>query len=256
MNLFTFYFIQIIFKGELELKKITFLLVGIFLLFLSNGEKGYANAEEKKYISEHVITSLTIEDFVKAHEIMFTYYDVENLTEEELNTQAALILNGIYYSKIDGIQLLSSPDLPIPGNLNAHEIALAVANPFDAIKVYNATNTATNTTLATFVNGGADHNNANAFKHSYWNALMAKEIGNLQAQLWGTAHEKSSTDELATEMDLANNKSGRMVYAALSIINIPTDTELKNDLLKRIKDGGLVRIVNRKLVPTDGSDRK
>lgn len=55
-----------------------------------------------------------------------------------------------------------------------------------------------------------DHNDA--FRHAYWNALMADEYGTEWAHDYGTAHERIPGNNAAREaMDLYNNEVGRQI---------------------------------------------
>ena len=72
------------------------------------------------------------------------------------------------------------------------------------------------------LDGDADGGQLDAFRHSYWMALLSKEIGSKKARKLGIAHEKgnyrtfkkakledgSSPDKVATDMDLFNNERG------------------------------------------------
>ncbi len=84
---------------------------------------------------------------------------------------------------------------------------------------------------------------------------MSKAIDPPDAEAWANAHEKGSTNELDIEMDLYNNAQGRKVFTDLKSSN-PTDSELEKEVLKRVSQGKLKRIVNGKLVATNRSDRK
>ncbi|MEA5125419.1 XVIPCD domain-containing protein [Xanthomonas floridensis] len=54
-----------------------------------------------------------------------------------------------------------------------------------------------------------------AFRHTYWNALLAKEFGNEWAQAFATAHEGRPGNPANREaMDLYNNQVGRGIAAA------------------------------------------
>ena len=239
------------------MKKITFLLFGVFLLFLTNGDRSYANTEEGKYLSEDVITFLTGRDFVTAHVILNRDYDVENLTEEELNILAATILNDIYNSKFEDVQPFYSPNLPLANRLNKKEIALAALNPYEATHVYFCTDIAETAAIDIFLAGNADDTNANAFKHAYWNALMSRNIGVNAAEKWATAHEYDNPNALSTEMDLINNIHGRTAYEVLAKNNSwPSDYTTEVYILFRLDSGYLIRIVNGKLAVTDNTGKR
>lgn len=58
-----------------------------------------------------------------------------------------------------------------------------------------------------------DHNDA--FRHAYWNALMADEYGTEWAHDYGTAHERIPGNNASREaMDLYNNEVGRSIADA------------------------------------------
>ena len=80
-----------------------------------------------------------------------------------------------------------------------------------------------------------------AFRHAYWMARLAQEIGENSARSLGEAHEKENyltykkqkledgvvPDEISTEMDLYNNEEGLKLIAKGSIVS-------KNGLIYRI----------------------
>lgn len=79
-----------------------------------------------------------------------------------------------------------------------------------------------------------------AFRHAYWNALLAKKFGGQWAEQFTTAHEALPGNPGTREaMDLYNNKIGREVYA-----NNPgaSDEELANLIQEAVNDGKLVII--------------
>lgn len=217
--------------------------------------------KDSKVLTEEVASNLTPDDFVYVYHVLTSQENFDSLTEEEMNDLVVTELNNIYDKKLnDGdIQLFSG--LPTDKyKINKAEAILAAANPVVATFVYGTAEKATTRVAELFTSPNADHHNGNAFKHAYWNALMTGHllIGETWAKKWGDAHEEASTDPLATEMDLFNNAVGRQVYkdVAKDKILLPSDSDLSNEILKRIKDGKLKRIVNRKLVATDGTGRK
>ncbi len=58
--------------------------------------------------------------------------------------------------------------------------------------------------------GGSLHNGAgDAFRHCYWSALLARDIGGDNAQQFTSAHEsKLGNPKIEKEMDLYNNGKG------------------------------------------------
>lgn len=60
-----------------------------------------------------------------------------------------------------------------------------------------------------------DDGHGDAFRHAYWNALMAQRFGPEWTEMYGTAHEKSGGNPPNREaMDLFNNQLGREIGAA------------------------------------------
>lgn len=238
------------------MKRFTFLLVCIFSLFVINDQKVSAQINEEIALAEEVVNSLTIDDLLETYQIMNSKFDITKLTEEELNKEAVLIYNEIYQRKLSTKQ----PDISIQLSIgpNNREKLLIAAYPGQAPAVFAAAEMATNATLRLFFNGGADDGNANAFKHSYWNALMQKSLIEQHVKMWADAHEYYQTG-LGKEMDLYNNAFGRDTYSRLWSKTKPKDpsnTALENELLYRIQQGNLMRIVNKKMVLTDGTGRK
>lgn len=96
--------------------------------------------------------------------------------------------------------------------------------PLQAFKVRNHNKTAESTAERFFGDdiGGKDSTFANAFKHAYWNALMARDLGKDVALAFSTAHEdiyvnRMNEQYLGTtigehcKMDLANNLQGALI---------------------------------------------
>lgn len=216
--------------------------------------------KDSKVLTEEVVSNLTPDDFVYVYHVLTSQENFNSLTEEEMNDLVITELNNIYDKKLnDGdIQLYSG--LPTDKyKLNKAEVILAASNPVVAVNVYGQADQATKRTEELFVSPNADHHNGNAFKHAYWNGLMTGHllVGETWAKKWADAHEEASTNALATQMDLFNNAVGRQVYKDLAadMILFPSDADVGNEILKRIKNGKLKRIVNNKLVATDGTGR-
>jgi len=85
--------------------------------------------------------------------------------------------------------------------------------PIPGIKGYKAAKSATSIGKNIYGNTIVedDHNTANAYKHTLWNAIMTYEIGREFAKIYADAHEDGQTDMDATNMDLYNNAIGREI---------------------------------------------
>lgn len=157
-----------------------------------------------------------------------------------------------YQNKYAGIVNPAS-SLPKPGNLNAHELVLAAANPFEATQVYVSSEGAKVRTAKYYVYPDSDNTNANAFKHAIWNALMTSMMNAKEAEKWATAHERSSATAIAAAMDLLNNNYGRELYVSLGKVDFSV---VEKQLLQDIGQKKLKRIINNQLALTDHSGRK
>lgn len=136
--------------------------------------------------------------------------------------------------------------IPGYGSLNAEERALALKHPIQAVTVYNCANKATDATIAYYgTNGWQD--NSDAFRHCCWNALMKSAMSADDAKAWATAHEADSSG-IDKEMDLFNNIVGRSIN-----VSGKSDAEIYEAVKGKVKGGSCRRIVNNKLVVTDGT---
>lgn len=101
-----------------------------------------------------------------------------------------------------------------PKSANNVDIILAVAYPAKAIRANGYKQDATDRANELY-GKDADGTIHNAFKHAYWNALMAYYLGDDYAQLVGYAHEFGAPENLDpsnsqnVNMDLYNNYVGR-----------------------------------------------
>lgn len=167
-----------------------------------------------------------------------------NSTEEE---QDQHLISFMENGGLDRVSLRSIEDyLPGYNNLNPAERKLARAHPAQAVKVYNAGNTATSKTIKVYgKNGWQD--NSDAFRHCLWNALMKQSIGTTAAKQWATAHEYNSSG-IDKTMDLHNNRIGRSIdVSGKSLSSIVSSVKSK------VRNGYCRRIVNGSLVATNGN---
>ena len=112
-----------------------------------------------------------------------------------------------------------------------------------------------NGTLTGIHNGKAD-----AFRHTYWNAMDASEIGSYVTKLFTDAHEWNSDNHpLETQMDIFNNNIGRQIGEPLasntpnSLIASIVLTYIQNGFVKYltpIGDNGEI-LSNTSLKPTN-----
>lgn len=104
-------------------------------------------------------------------------------------------------------------------SLTASEKKLCIRYPFEALKVNEAKNIATDQTLKKFNENGLG-DRSDAFRHGIWNAEMTVLIGKEKAELFATAHEDKAVTGNESDgypktahrdMDLHNNEVGRSI---------------------------------------------
>jgi len=81
-----------------------------------------------------------------------------------------------------------------------------------------------------------------AFRHTYWNALMASKVGAAHAKAWGDAHETgnpfdkgTTSDRRLAEMDYFNNERGRGLAVRLGDPVLRVRTALERGELRAIR---------------------
>lgn len=87
--------------------------------------------------------------------------------------------------------------------------------------------------------GAGQHNGSgDAFRHCYWSALLARDIGGDNALAFTTAHEGYSDNPAGErEMDLHNNRVGVSIGVSLSGA---TDAQLSNRCAQMVTTGVLM----------------
>jgi RHS repeat-associated protein len=131
---------------------------------------------------------------------------------------------------------------------NEIEADLAVKHPFQAIAANKCREKAYKYAKQFYgEEWNADGTMANAFKHAFWNALMADEMGEEMAKEFADAHEavnsKSNDPNIIdhTNMDYANNELGRSIkrekvtHVIFGFIRITVD-ESDEEFALRVKD--------------------
>ena len=98
---------------------------------------------------------------------------------------------------------------------------------------------------------GYHNDNADAFRHSYWNALMSKNCGYAYAESFANAHEKDYPNVAPeTTIDAFNNKVGRDIGVSKRY-NLPNamqiSSAIEKDVLSAIKNGRMKRFVGSDL---------
>lgn len=221
-------------------------MIGGNVLYVSAAElnEGQAYQSEAKYsfieevttFSDLGIMSQALDEFV-----------AENIESTEAEQEAFLI----QFVESGGLRAARSTRgigdyIPGYGNLNSAERELALKHPIQAVTVYDCANKATDATIAYYgKNGWQD--NSDAFRHCCWNALMKSAMSASDANAWATAHEADSSG-IDKDMDLFNNSVGRSIN-----VSGKSDSEIYEAVKGKVKGGSCRRIVNNKLVATDGT---
>lgn len=136
--------------------------------------------------------------------------------------------------------------------LNASEKSLALQHPMAAYSVFLNSRTAETVTAAVFSGSATLHNDiADAFRHAFWNALNAHDIGAYLAKGFADAHENfPNNPDLEKSMDLINNNIGRNTALELISLGQYSEDNIRNVLIDKAENGGLIMIENGMLVST------
>lgn len=123
---------------------------------------------------------------------------------------------------------------------NARELALFIAFPDQAIAHYNNSNLALAKARELAASGtllGIEDGKADAFRHSYWNALGTKDFGSWIMKEFADAHEwDEDQSNLSVQMDYFNNQVGRDIGNA----NLTSsDSNLATTVLTKIIFGDM-----------------
>lgn len=137
------------------------------------------------------------------------------------------------------------------GKLTDSEKSLVVTYPKEAVVIQSNATTASSSTKSIYGdNGNGDE--SDAYRHGYWNALNARDVGKTVAEAFATAHEDVSDEELQKiyngfygwqhrSMDLHNNEVGRGVVSWTDIFT--SDSTLSSRILEQIEKGNMVILV-------------
>ncbi len=133
--------------------------------------------------------------------------------------------------------------------LSCPEKRWVIFHPFVAKKAFKIAVDAREKTLEIkqqkFLIGVGNGDQLDAFRHAYWMAMLAKEIGERKSKKLGVAHEKGNykqynkgmledevlPDKISCEMDLFNNSVG------LKIAKVATSSNLLEIVLGAVKKG-------------------
>jgi hypothetical protein len=135
--------------------------------------------------------------------------------------------------------------------LNEAEISLYRQNPRLAYKIYEVEENAVRETVNRFPNMAPHNTPADAFRHAYASALLARDIGAYNARYVTNLHEmtvNNPTNE--RDMDLSNNSVGIRIGSSWAIDRYGyrrplTDKEMADATEQALRNGDLVFLQNR-----------
>ncbi|WP_373894504.1 DUF6973 domain-containing protein [Virgibacillus natechei] len=206
---------------------------------------------DKNYLTDEEVSKVTIESLIEINEKIKSEHILNKHTENEANKIVAELIKDSISKNKNNVS-----DYEIPGwdSLNDAEKDLATSHPIEFTKYATTANAASNLAQAYYGESQLYQGNGDAFRHSYWNAMLVQELGNdplhgtQRAQVWTDAHEATSSG-IDKRMDLINNESGRY-HAYLNFDD--TRQQLSDAIKTQVSQGGKVRIVNNQLVATNG----
>lgn len=125
---------------------------------------------------------------------------------------------------------LAGPYIPGYGHpLTWYEFWLLFFYPEYIRDTNNASNEALRTAVKWWPQLDQEDTKADAFRHAYWNIILAQEVSLWWAKLFTTAHESEEENLKAKYMDLHNNFVGRHIYKTnSSLTNNQYSEKVKN----------------------------
>lgn len=220
----------------------TLLLTGVLMLAMSvpafAAEPETGNLNEVTTTKDLAVLTAELEDFVALN---------PDSTEAEQDAHLTQFIQngGLNRAATYGI----GDYIPGYNNLNPAERELVKKHPVQATKVFTTAQSATDYTISTYgKNGWQD--NSDAFRHCLWNALMKKAMDASAAEEWATAHEYESSG-LDKSMDWFNNSIGRSID-----VSNKSEAQIVSAVKTKVSNGSCRRIINNKLVATNGDGMK
>lgn len=243
-------------------KKILFLLVFTFLLYPNEQVEAagkerldtYSQIYSSDNYNDDILMFLSDEDIAELSNVV---HSDTGASEAQLNNYIMNYLNEKYESYKNFPQMRSNGLTYIKNKLNSVEKSLFKANPTRGITVLNYAEHATLAAKRLYTKTSCVHGNGDAFRHSYWNALMTRRYGSTYAKKWGDAHESGISAGIDKQMDLYNNKIGRELSTTNTAVS-HWETKMEKILIKNI-DSGKMKIFNSsntKLVKSNKTGKK
>lgn len=242
-------------------KTVVTIMLATILIFTSL-VPAYAKADENVNSAgsnvEIYETSVDYGSMLNVNDVPYFYDVTQNYIAENPQATKDDINN---FLKSEMISFYSRPKpfyiIDYFAGLSQPEKNLYNEDVWSGIRALLCANTANNQTNARYSSAYTWMNNGDAFRHCLWSALMTRDIGITMASRWGTAHEDGAPgqSQLERTMDLTNNAAGR-VYAYSGGFGNYNDTQMANAVQDKVRNGELFRVVNNKLVFTNGETGK
>ncbi len=245
-------------KFVVKSKAVAATILSIGLLLTSNVSVFAAeNSIVPSVNSSKIETSSDYDKIITSRGNILTYEDfaaikveLDKIGDKATNESAKKLIVSKIIEKEKAAAGTITPSYTIWGsNLNETELILVAMYPFDAVNVYNDAQAALSQAQYLYQASTLYQGNGDAFRHSYWNALMYHDVGPLLAEGFATAHESTSPEGIDKSMDLFNNNVGRNIGRYYS------RSDSFTQCIIYVSNGWLERIVNGKIVVTDSSGR-
>lgn len=102
-------------------------------------------------------------------------------------------------------------DYYYPGGMNGTEFRYCLRHPIKCAKAQAAAEDALSRAEAIYPAETLYQGTGDAFRHCYWSARMTIDLGEETAKTIGDNHEAETEDGEDKNMDLSNNRSGRII---------------------------------------------
>ena len=217
-------------------------------------EKKLKDTNSLEYLLVNNGNSLTYEDLVTIQKSTAS----KKLTDDTIKRMMVDKIKDKLQEPNVGIRAAANM-YPIFGrNLTREELIIAAAYPSQALTASSDAKTAETTASSLYQAYTLYQGNGDAFRHAYWNSLMAKSIGVSLATAFANAHESETPNGIDKTMDLNNNNTGRNVTYYNPSYN---PTQLKDTVILYVNYGYLNRIISKApyapyLGKTDASGRR
>lgn len=135
------------------------------------------------------------------------------------------------------------------GPLNAAETQVCQTDAYKCSLTLIIASGSENVAMDNFTDGQYD-GRQDAFRHSYWNAVMTAEIDETWATQFANAHEAGEPNNLPTQMDYHNNQVGRNIGRSY---RVGQRAYIEAAIRSAVLQGRTVRVCGNSLRPTSTS---